>query len=82
MSQKVASREAFEQSLPELREQAIRATSLVLVGDPDEVLSLTGKYGLWITQKLKTAQTNGTFVVTEKYFQNLAKKYVERQNME
>ena len=82
VSQKAASREAFEQSLPELREQAIRATSLVLVGDPDEVLSLTGKYGLWITQKLKTAQTNGTFVVTEKYFQNLAKKYVERQNME
>jgi len=63
-----ASQELFEAQKAELRAQAIYYRALMLIGDPDMLLSMQGEPGLWLRQKLQQAKSNGTITINQAFF--------------
>ena len=68
VSKKGADRAAFAAELPTLRETAIASKTLQLIGDPDEILGMGGRYGFWIEQKLNAALVSKKLTINEDYF--------------
>ena len=68
VSHNAPSREIFDMAKDRLREQAVAEKAMILVGNPQDVVSLTGPYGLWVQQKIDQAIQNKQFALNEKYF--------------
>ena len=73
------SRDQFELDKEKRREAAIQEKTMQLIGDPRNVVRLTGPYGLWIQQKIDQAIQSKRFSLVESYFAAEAKKRAQRE---
>jgi hypothetical protein len=72
------SRDQFELDKEKRREAAIQEKTVQLIGDPRNVVRLTGPYGLWIQQKIDQAIQSKRFSLEEKYFADEAKRRAQK----
>ena len=74
VNKKDASRDLFNTEKEQLRNQAIAEKAAKLVGSPEDIISASGHYGLWVRQKLLQAENDGIFTLNDNYFARLAQR--------
>lgn len=87
VSKTPANREVFNTMIDELRNQALEQKKLELVGNIEDIIDLNPKgYGLWIKQKLDSAESSGRLKLNNDYFNKAyaasVKRQEEREKME
>ena len=80
VTQNEPKREFFDLQKKVMLEKAISEKSLQLVGDPSNVINLTGPYGLWVQQKIEQAIQHKQFSLNEDYFSREARKRAAKAN--
>ncbi|MBQ9395763.1 MAG: SurA N-terminal domain-containing protein [Proteobacteria bacterium] len=80
VSKTPADREVFNSMVDALREKALHEKQIELVGNIEDIINLDSKgYGLWIKQKLESAESSGRLKLNNDYFNKAYAASVKRQ---